>query len=181
MRLIDRITATLRAVFRNTQVDADLAEEMRDHIERDTAANIRRGMTPDAARRAARLAFGSFDALHEQARDERPGASARQAVRDFQFGLRLLRKSPGFAIASIIIVALGIGAPTAIFSVVHGVMLRPLPYHEPDRLVTIWLAMGAARTRGLPSAADAMELRQLDRVYSGVAFMQNVNLSLMGD
>jgi predicted permease len=179
MRLIDQATALWRALFRNARVDADLADEMRFHIEREVEANIAHGMTPDAARRAARLTFGSVDAAQEQARDERPGTGVRQAMRDVRFGARLLLKSPGFAITSVLIVALGIGAATAIFSVVNGVLLHPLPYREPDRLVTIWLDMGGARA--LPSAADYVDLRALDRVYDDVALMENINLNLVGD
>src|SRR5215211_6456191 len=98
---------------------------MRFHVERETQANVARGMAPDAARRAARLTFGSVDSAHETSRDDRPGAGIRQLLRDLRFGVRLLKKSPIFGITGVAIVALGIGATTAIFSVVYGVMLRP--------------------------------------------------------
>ena len=137
MRIIYQIVALWRSLFRSARVDADLADEMRFHIERETTANIARGMTPDAAHRAARLTFGSVDVAHEWSRDDRPGAAIRQTVRDVRFGARLLGKSPIFGITAVSIVALGIGAATAIFSIVYGVMLRPLPFREPDRLVTI--------------------------------------------
>src|SRR3954471_21944939 len=109
MRFIFQIAALFRAVVRNRRVDADLAEEMRFHIERETEANVARGMSPEAARRAAHLAFGSVDVAHERARDERPGAGARSFLRDVRFGARLLGKSPVFAITAIAIVAFGIG------------------------------------------------------------------------
>src|SRR5688500_13095613 len=134
MRIAHQIAALVRALFRSGRVDADLAEEMRFHIERETQANVARGMSPEAAHRAARLAFGSVDAVHERSRDERPGAVPRQFLRDLRFGARLLAKSPVFAVTAIAIIALGVGAGTAVFSVVHGVLLRPLPFHEPDRL-----------------------------------------------
>src|SRR5262249_2854641 len=147
--------------------DAELAEEMRFHIARETEANIARGMSPDDAHRAARLLFGSVDAAQERLRDERPGTGLYQFLRDMRFGARLLRKSPVFAITAIAIIALGIGAAPAVFSVVYGVMLRPLPFREPERLVTIWLQRNGARN--YPAAADAIDLRQL-RVFDDVAF-----------
>ena len=182
MRIIHQIVALVRALFRSRQVDADLADEMRFHVERETEANVARGMSLDAARRAARLTFGSVDASQETSRDDRPGASFRQLARDLRFGLRLLMKSPVFGITGIAIVALGIGATTAIFSVVYGVMLRPLPFQEPARLVSIWLSRGSA-PRLFPSAADAAELRQMPGVFSGIALVRssNANLSLVGD
>ena len=182
MRILHQIVALLRSLFANRRVDADLATEMRFHVERDIQANIARGMSPDAARRAANLAFGSVDALQEQSRDERPGAGLREIVRDVRFGSRLLRKSPGFALTAIAIVALGIGAATAIFTVIHGVLLRPLPYREPERLVMIWASRDQSGARLFPpAAADVVELRQLDRAFDGVALLRAANLNLTGN
>src|SRR6185436_16317491 len=158
MRLVYQLVALFRALFRSARVDADLADEMRFHVERETEANVARGMTPAAARKAARLAFGSVDAAHEQSREERPGTGTRQLLRDIRIGTRLLRKSPSFGIASITIIALSIGAATAVFSVVYGVMLHPLPFRDAERLVNISMLRGPNRARVSPSAADAVEL-----------------------
>jgi putative ABC transport system permease protein len=181
MRILHQIVALFRALFRSEQVDADLADEMRFHVERETEANIARGMLPIAARRAARLTFGSIDDAQELSRNDRPGSGFRQMARDVRFGARLLRKSPVFGVTAIAVVALGIGAATAIFSVVYGVMLRPLPFHDPSRLVTVWLTRASGRL--FPSAADAAELRQLRGVFTDVALVRssNINLSLIGD
>ena len=179
MRLVHQIRALFRALFRSGRIDADLADEMRFHVERETDANIARGMPPDAARRAARLRFGSVDEAQELSRDDRPGAGIRQMLRDLRFGARLLAKSPAFGITGIAIVALGIGAATAIFSVVYGVMLRPLPYREPERVVTIWLQREMGRV--YPSAADVAELRELRAVFEDVALVRSANLNLVGD
>ena len=178
MRFIHQIVALLRAIVRGGRVDADLAEEMRFHIERETEANIARGMSAEAARRAARLTFGSVDAAQETSRDERPGATLREMLRDARFGARLLRKSPIVGITGVAIVALGIAAATAIFSVAYGVLLRPLPFREPDRLVSIWLERHSARN--YPAAADAIDLRRLRDVFEDVALFENVNLNLVG-
>ena len=81
MRIVDQIVGLFRALFRSARVDADLADEMRFHVERETEANIARGMSPAAARKAARLAFGSVDAAQEQSREERPGTGTRSPPR----------------------------------------------------------------------------------------------------
>jgi putative ABC transport system permease protein len=178
VRILHQIVALVRALFHSGRVDADLADEMRFHLERETEANVARGMSPEAARRAARLTFGSLDAAQETSRDERPGAGIRAMLRDVQFGARLLGKSPVFGITGIAIVALGIGAATAIFGVVHGVMLDPFPFPEPGRLVSIWLKRDLARN--YPAAADAFALRELRDVFEDVALFEGVNLNLVG-
>lgn len=181
MRILHRAIALFRALFRSARVDADLAEEMRFHVERETQANVARGMPAEAARRAARLTFGRVVTMQEQSRDERPGAGLRGIARDVSFGARLLGKSPGFALTGVAIVALGIGATTAVFSVVYGVLLRPLAFREPERLVTVWLEWKPSRARTSPAAADVLELRQLRGVFDGVALFRNINLSVAGD
>lgn len=180
MRMLARIAGVLRSLFRSDRIDDDLAEEMRAHVEHATEANIARGMPPDAARRAARLKFGSMDASLERSRDERPGVSLRQLVHDLRFGTRLLAKAPLFSLTAIAIIALGVGSATAIFTVVYGVMLRPLPFRAPEQLVSIWLERGAANL--YPSAADGYELRQLRTTFQDIALVRssNANLSLVG-
>src|ERR1043165_4094529 len=131
LRLLHRAAAVARAIFHNRRVDADLAEEMRFHIDREATANVARGMTPDAAYRAARLRFGSVDAAQELSRDDRPGSGVRQFARDVRFGARLLARSPMFAATAVAIIALGVGTATAIFSVAYGVLLPPLPFRQP--------------------------------------------------
>ena len=179
MRIIQQVVGLWRALFRSAGIDADLAEEMRFHLEREVEANIARGMAPEAARRAAHLTFGSVDASLEQSRDDRPGGLVRQLFGDIRFGVRLFRKAPGFGITGIAIVALGICSATAVFSVVYGVMLRPFPFREPERLVSIWLLRQNARN--YPAAADAADLRQLRGVFEDVALFENTNLNLVGE
>ena len=179
MRVLHRIAAWYRGLFRSGPVDDMLADEMRFHIERETLANVERGMPRAMALRAARLSFGSIDAAHEASRDERPGSLLRQAMRDARHGVRLLRKAPLFAATAIMIVALGIGAATAVFTVLYGVMLEPLPFREPQRLVAVWLSRHGARN--YPAAADALALRRLGSVFADVAFFEDANLNLVGD
>ncbi len=184
MRILYRVASFLRALFRNRRVDEDFAEEVQFHVDRETQANIARGMSPGAAHRAARLAFGSVEAARETSRDARPGAMVRQAVRDMRFGARLLAKSPAFGVAGIAIIALGIGAVTAIFSVVYGVMLRPLPYREPERLVSVWsrLLTQPNADHLYPGAADFYEWKRSNRVFTDMALVKySTSLNLGGD
>ena len=184
MPLLTRIATAIRGWLRPDSLDDDVSEEMRFHFERQIEANVESGMTPDEARRAARLTVGSVDAIRDASRDGRHGARAHQILRDLAFGIRLLRKAPGFAATAILVVALGIGATTAIFSVVYGVMLRPLPYADPDRLVALWSWPPEATQRTRINVADYRELRQSTRVFEEIGLAngpQNFNLIGAGE
>ena len=107
----------LRSWFRPHALDAELSEELRFHLEREIQANIDAGMTPEEARRAAHVTTGNISAVREASRAGRSGAVLHQAARDLRLGMRLVRKAPGFAASAALVVALGIGTTTAIFSV----------------------------------------------------------------
>ena len=141
-------------------------------------------MRPDEAQRAAHLTIGSIEAIREESRSGRPGALIRQVGRDLAFGIRLLRRAPGFAGISVLVVALGIGTTTAIFSVVYGVMLRPLPYVEPDRLVALWSRLPNSVQRARVNPADHRDLRSSNSVFEDIALAnapQNFNLIGSGE
>lgn len=114
-----------------------LDEEVRFHIEQQTEKLIRSGMAPEEARRQALLRFGGVESAKEQARDEFRPALLEDFSRDLRFGVRLLVRSKVFALVTILTLGLGVGAATAVFSVVRGVLLRPLPYPDPDRIVRL--------------------------------------------
>src|SRR5438094_10466583 len=121
MRWLQSLRMRLRALMRSDAVDRELAEEMREHVDQLVANYAARGMTPDAARAAARQEFGPIVQLTEESRDARGVAWLANAFNDFKYGTRLMRRSPGFALAATLTIALGIGASTAMFSVVYGV------------------------------------------------------------
>jgi putative ABC transport system permease protein len=125
----------LSRLWRRGQLDTQLEAELRDHLQRQAADYVAAGMTEAEAQRRARLEFGGLEGVKESCRDARGTRWLESFGQDVRYGLRMLRRSPGFAAAAILSLALGIGANTAIFSVVNGMLLRTLPVQEPDRLV----------------------------------------------
>ncbi|MFA5263775.1 MAG: ABC transporter permease [Opitutaceae bacterium] len=133
--IFQRWLARLRAIFTKPALDADFDQELAQHLEAATADNIRAGMTPDEARRQARIALGGIEQTRELHRETRGLPGLEDLWRDIRFATRSLRRSPGFSIATIVILALGIGGVTAMFSTLYTVLIRPLPYPQANRLV----------------------------------------------
>jgi putative ABC transport system permease protein len=128
----------LAGLFRRSQVEHGLDEEITFHIEQQIAKNRRAGMTPEEARRAALLRFGGVEQVKEATRDEFRAGVLEDFGRDLRYGARVLLRTPGVAVVAILTLGLGIGAATAVFSVVDGVLLQPLPYPESDRIVRLF-------------------------------------------
>ena len=122
---------------RRRRRDAELDEEIAFHLRAETEARAARGESPDAAARRARQAFGNVTTVKEVTRDMWGYMWLERLLQDVQYALRMLRRSPGFAVAALATLGLGIGATTAVFSVVYGVLLRPLPYPNPNRIVRL--------------------------------------------
>jgi len=166
MKLTRHLVAGLRALFGKQKADAELDEELRAYLEASAAEKMKAGMSHEAAVRAARVEMGSAEAVKEEVHSVGWENIVDALGRDLRFALRMLRKSPAFTAVAILTLALGIGANTAIFSVVNAVLLRPMPYKDADRLVTIW---GANRARGwgldLVSYDDYRDWKSQNRVF----------------
>jgi hypothetical protein len=128
----------LRAIVRGRTADRELDEEIRVHLEMEMEKNVGAGMRPDEARRQALAVFGGRDAAMEAHRDVRGGRWFEDFLTDSRYALRTLRQNRALTAAAILTIAIGVGANTAIFSTLHAVILRPLPYADADRLVMLW-------------------------------------------
>jgi predicted permease len=128
----------LRAAVRSKAAERDMRDELAFHLEREAEANRRRGMRPDEARRAASLAFGAAEGVKEEMRGAGLRGVVAEAARDMRHAIRGIRRRPSLAVAVIATLGLGIGVSTAMYSVVHAVIIRPLPYPGADRLVVVW-------------------------------------------
>ena len=163
--------------FRRRQEERELDEELRFHLSQEEQLRRERGQDPAGARRE----FGNLARVGENTRETWGWSALERAARDGRFALRLLRKSPAFALTAIAVLALGIGATTAIFSVVNAVLLRPLAFSEPDRIVQVWERRAGTTHNNVIQTQNFLDWRARNRSFSRISCIYGLSMNISGD
>ncbi|HKC86352.1 MAG TPA: ABC transporter permease, partial [Blastocatellia bacterium] len=184
MERFNILKARLRALFRRETVLQDIEEELRVHVEMETETNIKRGVPPDEARAAALKSFGAMGRNTELGYDIRGGGWLETLWQDLRYGLRMMLKNPGFTTIAVLTLALGIGANTAIFTLVNAVFLQPLPVSEQARLMSVFGMdennRGALIDFSAISWPNFKDYRDQNDVFTGMIAFQNAGLNFSG-
>ncbi|HWX40677.1 MAG TPA: permease prefix domain 1-containing protein, partial [Blastocatellia bacterium] len=168
MRRLRAWLVRLPGLFDKDRRDRELAEELESHLQLHIESNLRSGMTADEARRDALIKLGGIEPTKEYYRDRRGVPVLETLSQDVRYGLRVLRKNPGFTVVAVLTLALGIGANAAIFSLVNAVLLRPLPYPQASRLVLVWATNTKnGRTQDVASYPDFDDWRAQSQSFDG--------------
>jgi len=184
--MINRIMTALRSLLHRSKAERELDEELRYHIEQQIEQNIRLGMSLQEARDDARRAFGGVEQAKERSRDSRGGRWLEELWQDLRFGARMLVKYPGFTLIALITLALGIGANTAIFSIVKTVLIQPLPFAQPDRLMQpryrIRIDPGQGEWKSWIDRRDLVDWRTRNRSFERIGgYRTNATLFFVGE
>src|SRR5215204_5662038 len=184
MPLMPRMNSLRRNLLHREQADRDLNEELEAYLEMLVATKVSAGLNPEEARRAALIEIGGMDQVKERVREIRVGHLLGTVWQDMRYGVRTLVKSPAFTVVAVLSLALGIGANTAIFSVVNGILLRPLPYPESERMVAVWHTPPQesfpGMTRFSVSPGNYLDWKEQSRAFEQMAIYQYAGLSLSG-
>jgi predicted permease len=181
LETIKTVASRIQAWVSSDDADREFAQELQGHLDMLTAENVRRGMSPETAARTARIRLGGVAQLQEVNRDVRGLPWMQMFLQDARFALRMLRRNPGFTAVAVLTLALGIGANTAIFSVVYAVLLKPLPYGQADQLFNVFQAKPQEGIGGTGwSYLNFSELRAQNGIFSEMAGSQKHQLTLTG-
>jgi hypothetical protein len=171
----------LRSLLRRQRVETELDDELRFHFEQQVEKLVQSGLTRPEAVRRARLFFGGMDQVKEECRDAHGVQLLETLLQDIRYGLRMLRQKPTFTLVAVLTLALGVGANTSIFSIVNAVLLRSLPYSDPDRLVRITFNNPGVGLRDVPfSVPELDDLRTRSGVFEGVSAVGGGSVNLTG-
>jgi putative ABC transport system permease protein len=185
MTLRSHLNSSMRNLLGKERVEQDLDEEIQSTLALMTEEKIKQGMNPQEAARAARVELGGVEQVKEEVRTIRAGAWLETIVRDTSFGLRMLRKNPGFTAIAVLTLALGIGANTAIFSVVNAVLLRPLPFPDASRIMMVWHTPPQKSFPGVKrfvvSPANYLDWRSQNHVFNDIAALGFGPFNLTGN
>jgi putative ABC transport system permease protein len=173
----------LRNLLRRAGADRELEEELSYHLDREIEQNLAAGMPPRDARTAALRSLGGIAQLEEECRDARGTRWLEILFHELRYGVRMMRRTPGFSAACVLTIAIAMAASTSIFSLVYGVLLQPLPYRDPDRLVAIWTAAPRfSLPRAYVGAANYLDWRSQSRTLEDIALVRHIaNYNLTGD
>jgi predicted permease len=170
----------LHGLLRRAELDRRLDEEIRFHVEQQTEKNLRLGMAPDEARRAAALSFGSGERVREEARDESRPRRLEDLLQDLRYGGRVLRRTPVFTAVAVGVLALGIGASTAVFGLVRSVLLRPLALPESEGLMLVWTRSDEKPQEGWLSYPEFQDLQASAGSLGEVAALRDLRFNATG-
>ena len=180
-KLISRAASLLHNTTHKQQIDRELTEEVSSYVEMLTEEKMKEGMNEKDARRAALVEVGGVEQVKEEVRASRTGVSLETLMMDVRYGMRSLLKKPGFTITAVIALALGIGANTAIFSVINGVLLRSLSYANPDRIVMLWeRSVTGTRAQNVVSPGNFLDWQKQSTSFDHMAAVADQRVNLTG-
>jgi predicted permease len=184
MRWLDRLRMSVLMLFERRQEADRLDQELKFHLEQQVAENQARGMSPEQARTAAMLSFGNPTVLNEETRSMWSWSGAEGVWRNLRYGARTLRRAPGFAATAIVVMALGIGATTSLFTIVRSVLLKPLPFKDPEQLVMLYehfRQSPSSSPYNVVAPADFRDWRQQTHGFEDMAAWRNWGGNLSGE
>ncbi len=179
--MLRRLQKLMRAIVPSGRAETEMDREIRFHIECETEKNLRRGMSESDARRSALISFGGVEQFKEECRDANRPRWIESFWQDMRYAVRILRKDPGFTLVALLTLALGIGVNTAIFSVIYGVLIRPLPFKDGDRMIVLKQRAPIAGLENVPfSVKEIADYREQNQTIEGMVEHHSMTFTLLG-